>query len=84
MASSIFNHLMLKRTRVTFKLSDYTKTRTFYAIPITEKHLFATLADFSTGMLETSPFNISYAGASLYIVVGAVEPVSVTVDFWDY
>lgn len=84
MASSNFNYLMLKRTRVTFKLSDYTKTKTFYAIPITGQHLFATLADFSTGNLNTSPFTICYAGASLYIIVGAVEPATVIVDFWDY
>lgn len=84
MASSQFNHLMLKRTRQEFKLSDYQKTRSYYAIPISEHYLFATLADFTTGGLNTSPFNITYNGLSLYIIVGANEPEIVKVDFWGY
>lgn len=76
--------LMLKRTRMTFQLSDYTKTRAFYTIPVTGTYLFATLVDFTTGGLLTSPFTISYVGGGLYVTVGTVEPVNVIVDFWYY
>lgn len=80
--------LMLKRTRQEFKLSDYTKVSTYYAIVISEHfyetYLFATLADFTTGDQRTSPFNVAFNGRSLYIMVGAVEPVKVMVDFWGY
>lgn len=84
MASSSFNHLNLKRTRQEFTLSDYPKTRSYYAIAISEQYLFATVADFTTGGLNTSPFTIRYGGTSLFIIVGAVEPEKVTVDFWGY
>jgi hypothetical protein len=79
---------MLKRTQRTFTLSDYTKVGVYYAIVISEHpyelYLFATLADFTTGDRNTSPFTIMFNGRTLYIIVGAVEPVNVTVDFWGY
>lgn len=74
----------LKKVTKVYTLSDYYKNYSWYAIaaPTDHSYKFVTLNDWSSGSLQTSPFSILYNGTNLYVIVGSVEPVRVTVDFW--
>ncbi len=76
----------LKRERIGFSLSGYTKTRNWYTLTFTKKHnyLFATIGDWSSGGLATDTFNIIYApnDSQALLIVGGVEPIAVYIDFW--
>lgn len=76
----------LKRERIGFSLSSYTKTRNWYTLTFTKNHnyLFATIGDWSSGGLSTDAFNIIYvpSDSQALLIVGEVEPIGVYIDFW--
>lgn len=79
-------NVTLKRERIGFSLSGYTKTRNWYTLTFTKNHnyLFATIADWSSGSLSTDVFNIIYVpnNSQALLIVGEVEPIAVYIDFW--
>lgn len=74
----------LQKSTKQYTLSEYYKNYSWYTItaPTDHTYKFVTLNDWSSGSQPTSPFSVLYNGTNLYVIVGSVEPVRITVDFW--
>ena len=87
-----FSYLIEKRTLQKFTygyaLSPYTKVNGRYTLPAPTDHdyLFATVDDWSSGGLATSPFTVVFnkSASNTYCIVGSTEPLAVYVAYWYY
>ena len=87
MASTSFNTVReLKRELKRYVLSDYTKTRNYYMLPVptTHDYLLAEFVDWDNA--NASPFTSTYnkGTGNIYLITGTVEPTSVTFNLWYY